>query len=540
MTSLKTKITTLVVCIAVIAITIATVIGTVSIKKLGDSSAEQLLLLLCETGEKNLDFYFESVTQSVFTVSDLVKADLESTDLSELSGHIERVRDVFGKAAFQTHGVLTYYYRIDPSVSADVKGFWYTNLDGNEFVEHEPTDLTQYNTNDTSDPGMVWFTVPKTTGRSFWLPPYVTENLENRVISYNVPIYKGDVFVGVVGIEIDYYIMAMEVNSIKLYENGYAFINDAEGNIVYHPRIDVTALEEMPKVPDGLLGEDISVRYTYEGVEKQAVWLELSNGMRLNVSVPVSEINSGWHRLIMIMVIVSAALIVVIVTLSLRFAGHITKPLSKLTEAAEQVDAGNYDVILNYNEKDEVGVLSRTVDKLIRHLKIYISDLNSLVNTDALTSVSNKGAFDLCIRELQQQLDDPGCFPEFAIAIFDCDDLKLINDRYGHDKGDLYLKNTSAMICHVFGHSPVFRIGGDEFAVIMQNEDYENRAAITRLFKKRCESTCVRDNEWWEQIRVSMGMAVYDPNDDRTVDDVSRRADKLMYENKHDRKLSRK
>ena len=160
MTSLKTKITTLVVCIAVIAITIATVIGTVSIKKLGDSSAEQLLLLLCETGEKNLDFYFESVTQSVFTVSDLVKADLESTDLSELSGHIERVRDVFGRAAFQTHGVLTYYYRIDPSVSADVKGFWYTNLDGNGFVEHDPTDLTQYNTNDTSDPGMVWFTVP--------------------------------------------------------------------------------------------------------------------------------------------------------------------------------------------------------------------------------------------------------------------------------------------------------------------------------------------------------------------------------------------
>lgn len=540
MNSLRTKITTLVVCIAVIAITIAAVIGTVSIKKLGDSSAEQLLLLLCETGEKNLDFYFESITQSVVTVSDLVKADLKSADLSELSGHIERVRDVFGKAAFQTHGVLTYYYRIDPSVSTEASGFWYADLDGNGFVEREPTDLTECNISDTSDPEMVWFTVPKLSGKSIWLPPYISKNLYRRVLSYNVPIYKGNAFVGVVGIEIDYSVMAMEVDSIKLYDNGYAFINDAEGNIIYHPLIDVTVLEEKPKVPDGLLGEDNNVRYTYEGVEKQGVWHELSNGMRLNVSVPVSEINSEWHHLILIMVIVSAALIVVIILLSLHFSGSITKHLRQLTEAAEQVDAGNYDVMLSYNEKDEVGILSRTFDKLIRHLKIHISDLTSLAKTDALTAVSNKGAYDLCIRELQQQLDDPDQFPEFAIAIFDCDDLKLINDRYGHDKGDLYLKNTSAIICHVFGHSPVFRIGGDEFAVIMQNEDYENRTALIQLFEKRCESTCVKDNEWWEQIRVSMGMAVYDPSDDRTVDDVSRRADKLMYENKHDRKVPRR
>lgn len=538
MKSIRTKITILAVCIAVVAMTVATVIGAVSIKKLGDSSSEQILLLLCRTGKKNLDSYFESVEQSVTTVADFASADVESTDISELGIHVDRVRALFGKAAFQTHGVLTYYYRTDPAVSETVKGFWYINESGNGFIEHEVTDLTKYDTEKTDDPGMVWFTVPKTTGKSIWLAPYVTENLDVRVISYNVPIYRGSQFIGVVGIEIDYSTMKSEVDSISLYESGYAFINDSEGNIIYHPKIDVTTMSESekPKAPTGLVSENKNVRYSFEGVEKQAVWLELSNGMRLNVTVPVSEINSGWRQMIAIIVIVSVGLLLLFVILTMHFSNNLTKPLRELTEAAEMVDHGNYDVILNHSSNDEVGALSRTFDRLIAHLKIYISDLNSLANTDALTAVSNKSAYDICIRDIQQKMNILNDEPRFAVAIFDCDDLKLINDRYGHDKGDLYLKNTSAMICHVFGRSKVFRIGGDEFAVILMDEDYAQREHLARLFFKKCDSTCEKTNPWWEQIRVSMGIADYDPHEDSTVDDVARRADKLMYENKHDRK----
>ena len=523
MNSIRTKTTILAVCIASVTMIVAAVVGSISIKALGDDSAEQILLLLCETGEKNLDAYFESVAQSVTTVSDLVTEDLDKTEPADLAAHVERARSFFGKAAYQTLGVLTYYYRIDPDVSDTVKGFWYTNLDGEGFKEHEVTDITLYDTEDTSD--LVWFTVPNATGEPVWLPPYITENLDKRVLSYNVPIYRKGVFIGVVGIEIDYSTMASEVNSILLYQNGYAFLNDAEGNIIYHPRIDVTTMseEERPVAPSGLLGENNYVRYTYDGVEKQAVWLPLSN---------------GWQQMILVLILVSVVLLAVVILLTMRFTGSITKPLRQLTEVAEQVDAGNYDVTLNYGDKDEIGVLSRAFDRLIAHLRIYISDLNSMAHTDALTAVSNKGAYDVKARELQQRINDPEDTPAFAIAIFDCDDLKLINDRYGHDKGDLYLKNTSAMICHVFLHSPVYRIGGDEFAVILEGDNLRASKSMSSLFEKRCEETCKDGKEWWEQIRVSMGIAVYDPADDRTVDDVARRADKQMYENKPDRKAS--
>ena len=154
---------------------------------------------------------------------------------------MDRVNDIFQKLAYNTNGVLTYYYRIDPEVSKNVKGFWYVNTDDNGFQEHEVTDITEYDTNDTSS--LVWFTVPKATGEGVWLPPYITENLDARVISYNVPVYHNGQFIGVIGIEIDYSTMAEVVNHITLYDNGYAFLNDDEGNIIYHPQMDVTTME---------------------------------------------------------------------------------------------------------------------------------------------------------------------------------------------------------------------------------------------------------------------------------------------------------
>ena len=238
--SIRTKTALLAVSFIVAAIVITAVIGAVSIKNLGDSSSDQMLLMLCKTGERNLDRYFSSVEQSVEMISSFIKTDLEGIETEQLKAQLTRAEEVFERTAYRTNGVLTFYYRIDPSVSDEVKGFWYTNLDGKEFVEHEVTDITQYDTNDTSR--LVWYTVPKATGKGIWIPPYVTDNLDVRVLSYNVPVYCKDTFIGVIGIEIDYSTMANEVDSLKLYKNGYAFINDKDGKIVYHPNIDVTVM----------------------------------------------------------------------------------------------------------------------------------------------------------------------------------------------------------------------------------------------------------------------------------------------------------
>lgn len=167
-----------------------------------------------------------------------------------------------------------------------------------------------------------------------------------------------------------------------------------------------------------------------------------------------------------------------------------------------------------------------------------INDLNKRVFVDALTSVKNKGAFVNYVQALQDRLDQ-GEKLDFAVGVFDCDNLKQINDQNGHDKGDIYIKAASQLICRVFTHSPVFRIGGDEFTVVLQNEDFTNREALIQEFdRERREKTAAAANRW-EAPRVAMGIAVYDPKIDASVDDTIHRADKIMYEDKRVGKLER-
>ncbi|MBQ3786187.1 MAG: transporter substrate-binding domain-containing protein [Lachnospiraceae bacterium] len=157
--------------------------------------------------------------------------------------------------------------------------------------------------------------------------------------------------------------------------------------------------------------------------------------------------------------------------------------------------------------------------------------LNKKIFVDPLTSVRNKGAFDGYLKDIQEKLDDNETV-EFAIGVFDCDNLKLINDQYGHDKGDIYIKQASRLICKIFEHSPVFRIGGDEFATVLLKDDYDKRDELLELFEKQRTELCAKASDPWEEPRVSMGIAVYDSVHDASVSDTVRRADKLMYENK--------
>ncbi len=536
MHSLRTRITLMTVFVVLIALVIMTFVCVLFIRRSEHRDSEQLLLLLCETGERNLDYYFDSVQKSVQKVASYAEADLEGLGDEQLERHMEHVEAYFEEMANKTNGVLTYYYRIDPEVSKNVKGFWYTNLDGEGFIPHEVTDITQYDTQDTSR--LVWFTVPKHEGKAVWLPPYITDNLDKRVISYNMPIYCRGQFVGVAGIEIDYSTMANQVESIRLYKNGYAFLNSADGELFFHPHIDVASLtdETKPVLPEGLMGSSTFLHYNYGGEEKQAAWLPLSNGMRLTVSVPMSETEGEWQRLVVEIIIASLIVLLVLSAFTMFYTRRITGPLEELTRAAESVTNGNYDFTLEYDQDDEVGKLTRAFRQLTSHVKEHINDLNRRVYVDSLTSVKNQGAFSAALDALQAQIDGEETPPEFAIGVFDCDGLKAINDQYGHDKGNLYLKNACRLICRVFHHSPVFRTGGDEFAVILKGNDFEKRDELIEQFEDNAEEACGKAMSKWEEIHVAKGVAVYDRKNDPYVIDTVRRADKNMYQDKRARK----
>ena len=539
--SLRTEITFTMLCVILASLVVTTLLSAVFIRTTESHKSDRLLQMLCASGQRSLDYYFDSVQNSVTKVTTFAEEDLDSVNSEEeLAAHIERIREYFCMTASKTKGVLTYYYRIDPSVSSEINGFWYIDLNGQGFEEHEVTDITQYDVEDTSK--LVWFTVPKHEGKPIWLPPYITDNLDVRVISYDAPVYWKGQFIGVIGIEVDYSTMAEEINSIRLYDNGYAFLGDADGNLFYHPHIDVADLSSGSEFefPYREGDENKVIRYAYRGEKKEAVWCTLSNGLRLSITVPVSETQGEWKGLILN---ISLGAVVVPIAASLflmYYTRRITKPLEQLTAAAEQIERGNYDLDLIYDEDDELGRLTRSFKDLSGTMKAHITDLHGQVFIDALTKVKNKGALSNRLDEMQEAIDSGAQEQAFAIGVFDCDQLKLINDRYGHDKGDIYLKKAAHIICEVFKHSPVFRMGGDEFAVILENEDYMDRDALLEQFDKTAETVNEAAAEPWEEVHISKGFAVFAPSEDSAVTDVMQRADQLMYENKRERKKQRK
>ena len=174
---------------------------------------------------------------------------------------------------------------------------------------------------------------------------------------------------------------------------------------------------------------------------------------------------------------------------------------------------------------------SRRAEKKAREEERIVDALNQKVYVDALTSVQNQRAFEASIQKLQERIDS-GEDLEFAIGIFDCDNLKKINDQYGHERGNEYLKNAATLICKIFQRSPVFRIGGDEFAIILLNQEFRNREALLSRFEKEMYRKSVTEADPWGQTRVSTGIAVYDRGMDYSVSETVARADKIMYANK--------
>lgn len=172
------------------------------------------------------------------------------------------------------------------------------------------------------------------------------------------------------------------------------------------------------------------------------------------------------------------------------------------------------------NIDDQVRALKTAKEKAIR---------------DELTGVRNKNAFQDYESDLQKRVNAEE-IDEFAIVMCDLNDLKKINDTRGHKAGDKYIKDSCKMICRVFTHSPVFRIGGDEFVAVLVGEDYENREELLEGLRKQVLENIKND----DIIVVATGMADYDSETDSRVTDVFERADKLMYENKRSLKNKKK
>lgn len=507
--------------------------------------SDEILQLTCKQETSFLNEEFIDIQRSINIFADqatdrMPSVEVLGTNAAVRRQYVSEMEKLIGDIVRHNKGVVCYYLRIAPELADEAAGdggFFYTKKKRVEtFIKQPLTKILDYDPSDVEHVG--WYYGPKAAGKSIWMEPYYNKNIDMDMISYVTPLYKDGRFIGIVGMDMDFGLIVNDVSVISPYKTGYTSLVSREGKFYYHPVYnpgtsvsDYTGeLQEL--VNDmkyyGGGGRPKTYTYTHKDKEKKLVFSRLQNDMVLLLSVQTDEIEARQNTMFRIIAIASIVMALLAAIINLIVSTRITRPLKTLTEAAKQIAEGNLDVELPSPTHDEVGILTRSFDVTVQNLKKYISGMRYKAYSDPLTHVKNKNAYEMEKERLERQMHAGDA--KFALLMLDINDLKEINDTYGHDHGDEYLMTCCHLICGVFDHSPVFRIGGDEFLVLLENEDYEHREELVAEFNRLSEKT-LNEPRAWNRVSAAKGLAVCEPSD-TSPEDVLRRADHAMYQDK--------
>ena len=184
--------------------------------------------------------------------------------------------------------------------------------------------------------------------------------------------------------------------------------------------------------------------------------------------------------------------------------------------------------------QDDFDELGNKLKSVREELQQYILDAQSMAYLDSLTGLGNRNAYIEVLKRLDGQIADG--IADFSVAVFDINGLKEANDKFGHEFGDLMIKTIAEIIKACVNTDLLYRIGGDEFVAILENDDEK---AFEKVFEAINQKLAERGNvlsygEDSMPLAVSKGAASFIKGDDTEVKSVFRRADDAMYADKAD------
>lgn len=188
---------------------------------------------------------------------------------------------------------------------------------------------------------------------------------------------------------------------------------------------------------------------------------------------------------------------------------------------------------LRITKKEKDGIIRGSIEDVTDEI-IHTKALKLERDYDELANVRNRRAFSRLSSLYNQHLNE---YPQIGIIMCDLNELKYVNDVYGHDKGDEYICYASNAICASFPQGMVFRIGGDEFVVLIEDMDLEDVEKGILLLNDRLYDYSMK-NQF--QAGIAVGYAMYYPGKDQGVEQILSRADCYMYDCKKAMKLAAK
>ena len=444
---------------------------------------------------------FNDTIMAVTSMSQLAVNELESRerlagDEAYRQAYLDSMRRSFSAIAGNSPGSIGFYMLLP--TEGGKTGFLCTRSPKNwgaklpPFALYEGEDQNRYH-------------LPEEKYLAKLSEPYWDKTAGRYMISYVAPLQKDGKFVGIVGIDIDFAYIIHEIERMSVYEHGFVRLLDKNGGVLYVNQPDLAAA--LNKV--GFYETE-----TY-----------LSTGIWLTIAAFADDIFADRDNMLIHFVVGVLFIVIAVSVFSVWLARKGIHPLMVITGAARKIAAGDLDVQLPTESKYELGVLVNSIQEMVSKLEVY-------VYRDKLTGLRNAAAYMRETAELdrRREMDGREGNLHYGIVVFDLNYLKRTNDTYGHEAGNELIRRASRTICKVFAHSPVFRIGGDEFVAILEHHDYEHRDELFAAFDQKLTEESFEIEGTILPVSVARGLGLYQPGMDYAS--VFRQADDAMYQHK--------
>ena len=439
----------------------------------------ELINLSCDLIYHDLNSEMESIEQTVKVISSYVMNQLTSVDKSELKNAIsyqtnEKLANFLENAALSTENSISIYVRYNPEIYSPTAGIFYVRNEDNTFSLTEPTDISLYSPDDREH--VAWWYEPLAAKKPIWLKPYNNQNINNELISYIIPLYKDDILICIIGMDLNLEKLKSEIETIQIGTcGGIALLDDEYKTITNSPLTNLLTPEFVETLKQyeiqtkendvNNLINSIPQIFSKKFDKENDFFIScrtLRNGMNLIFFTPKDRIYNIRNSFFIRSLIVFLICLLISIGLSHKITHTLTKSIIKLNHCAKEISNGNYDVSISFDEKDEMNILAKTFTEAAQKIGKNAKKIKELAFSDSLTGVRNR-------HYLNQILDNwPESVAYTGVIFCDLNKLKFTNDNYGHDAGDKLICNFANILRSLFQTEDIIRYGGDEFVIIIK------------------------------------------------------------------------
>lgn len=426
--------------------------------------------------------------------------------------------------------VSAYYLHFSEPLAGPAQGFLYIRRwNGDPFQNIGMYDVTRYPVDDVRHTSWYWGAVQ--AKKLVWTEPNFSEEQQRFVICCTMPIYVDNLLVAVVGVDVSFADILERTEKLTVYENGKAVLVNNRGEVVYdkenptgcpYARDSISEVRgwsawELDSTDDRLMG------FKRDGVEYDAAFTKLQNGMKLLVYANTDEVFKAKHRTMRELSIGFALVLVLFACIAALVADRMTKSLYNLSVSAQQLAEGNFNIDVDIRSKDEIGTLARAFHNMAIKLQEAMQNLKDKNTHDALTGLLNRLGMDEMTKTwMEQHKGEPA-----ALITLDLDNFKFINDLYSHAAGDEALRTLASNLSSHFGEKAyVGRNGGDEFVVFLPQVSAEDTEALVKSFSAMKQSYSYEGTK--RVFTVSIGYVTY-PDQAADLAEMFKHADAALY-----------